>query len=260
MKKFQDKIVLITGAAQGIGFAIAERFAKEGAKLFLVDNNAEALEKARKHFEGQRTPIEAYFYDLSEREAATHIIKALRQKWGRVDVLVNNAAIVISDDFLKMKAEDIEKSMRINLLAPLYLTQCAAQLMVDTATQGVIVNLSSVNAVVAIPTIVPYVTSKGGIQQLTRATALALADKGIRVNAVGPGSIETNMLKKAMADSAAREKLLSRTPLGRLGQPEEIANVVAFLASDEASYIAGETIYADGGRLTLNYTVPVKTS
>lgn len=256
MKRFEDKVILITGAAHGIGYAITKRFAEEGAKLFLVDNDASGLEKVARAFPSS----EPYFYDLAESDAAEKIMAALKQKWGRVDVVVNNAGIVLADDFLKLKPEAIEKTMRVNLMAPLYLTQAAGRLMVETNTKGAIVNLSSVNAVVAIPTVVPYVASKGGIQQLTRSTALALADKGIRVNAVGPGSIETDMLKKAMGDPSQREKLLSRTPLGRLGQPEEIANVVAFLASDEASYITGETIYADGGRLTLNYTVPVKES
>lgn len=255
MKRFENKIVLITGAAQGIGFAIAERFAREGAKLFLVDNDAAALEKTVKHFDAQKADVVPYFYDLAEPGAADNIMAALKQKWGRIDILVNNAAVVLSGDFLELKADDFEKTMRINLMAPFYLSQAAAKLMVEQKIKGSIVNLSSVNAVVAIPTVIPYVTSKGGIQQLTRGTALALADKGIRVNAVGPGSIETDMLKKAMGDPSAKERVLSRTPMGRLGQPDEIASIVTFLASDEASYITGETIYADGGRLTLNYTM-----
>ena len=121
-----------------------------------------------------------------------------------------------------------------------------------------IINMSSVNAVLAIPEITPYIVSKGGINQLTKVMALSLADKNIRVNAVGPGSISTEMLKVAMADEAARKTVLSRTPMGRAGEPSEIANVVGFLASQAASYITGQTIYADGGRMGLNYVVPVK--
>jgi NAD(P)-dependent dehydrogenase (short-subunit alcohol dehydrogenase family) len=117
--------------------------------------------------------------------------------------------------------------------------------------------MSSANAVLAIPNQVPYVVSKGGLNQLTKVMALALADKGVRVNAVGPGSILTNILKVVMNDDAARRKILSRTPLGRCGEPEEVAKVVAFLASDEASYLTGQCIYPDGGRLALNYTVDV---
>ena len=128
----------------------------------------------------------------------------------------------------------------------------------EGGTPGAIVNMSSVNAVFAIANQVPYSVSKGGINQLTKVMALALAPHGIRVNAIGPGSIMTDMLAGAMDDPEARKRILSRTPLGRIGEPAEIAAIAAFLASDEASYITGQTIYADGGRLPLNYTVPVK--
>jgi glucose 1-dehydrogenase len=123
---------------------------------------------------------------------------------------------------------------------------------------GAIVNMSSVNAVMAIPNQVPYVVSKGGINQLTKVMALALAPHGIRVNAIGPGTILTELARTAvLGNREAERKILSRTPLGRLGEPEEVARVAAFLASDDASYITGQTIYPDGGRLALNYTVPV---
>jgi glucose 1-dehydrogenase len=131
--------------------------------------------------------------------------------------------------------------------------------MVDTGRHGTIINMSSVNAVVALPNQVPYAVSKGGVNMLTRAMAVSLAPHGIRVNAIGPGTIATDLAKKAVLGSPqARETLLSRTPLGRLGEPEEIGRVAAFLASDEASYMTGQTIYPDGGRLVLNYTMPVR--
>ena len=123
---------------------------------------------------------------------------------------------------------------------------------------GTIINMSSINAVVAIPTITPYCVAKGGVNQLTKVMALALVDKGIRVNGVGPGSINTDMVRAVNDDPAAWAKLMSRTPMGRLGEPEEMGKVAVFLASDDSSYITGQTIYADGGRLGLNYTVPVK--
>jgi NAD(P)-dependent dehydrogenase (short-subunit alcohol dehydrogenase family) len=122
---------------------------------------------------------------------------------------------------------------------------------------GVIINMSSINAEVAIGNQIPYCVSKGGIAQLTRATSLALAPHGIRVNAIGPGSVMTEMLASVATDIEARRRMMSRTPLGRFAEPEEIASVAVFLASDDASYITGETIFVDGGRLVLNYTVPV---
>ena len=152
--------------------------------------------------------------------------------------------------------------LRVNLKGAFLAGQAAARLMVEAVKRGgspgSIVNLSSVNAVFALPDHVAYSISKGGISQLTKAMALSLARYGIRVNAIGPGSIGTAMLEKVMSDAGARQRILSRTPLGRLGQPEEIASIATFLASDAASYITGQTIFADGGRLPLNYTVPAE--
>jgi glucose 1-dehydrogenase len=125
-------------------------------------------------------------------------------------------------------------------------------------SRDTIINMSSVNAVVAIANQVPYCVSKGGLDQLTKVMALALAPHGIRVNAIGPGSIMTDILKSVATDKDAKRRLLARTPLGRVGEPAEIAAIATFLASDDASYITGQTIYADGGRLALNYTVPVQ--
>ncbi len=148
--------------------------------------------------------------------------------------------------------------LRVNLKGVFLTGQAAARQMVAQGTGGTIVNMSSVNAVMAIPTITPYVVAKGGVNQLTKVMALALADKGIRVNAIGPGSILTDVFKQVVNDEAAVNTILSRTPLGRVGEPEEVAKVAVFLASEDSSYITGQTIYPDGGRLALNYTVPVK--
>ena len=129
--------------------------------------------------------------------------------------------------------------------------------MVEAKIKGAIINMSSINAVLAIPNQIAYVASKGGIAQLTKAMALGLAPHGIRVNAIGPGTIVTDILKGVMQDDAARRRVLQRTPLGRFGEADEIGRVAVFLASDDASYMTGQTIYPDGGRLALNYTVPV---
>ncbi|MGH6913644.1 MAG: SDR family NAD(P)-dependent oxidoreductase, partial [Geminicoccales bacterium] len=156
--------------------------------------------------------------------------------------------------FLDISEADFDAVLRVNLKGVFLVGQAAARAMVAQG-KGVIVNMSSVNAMVAIANQVPYVTSKGAINQLTKVMALALADKGVRVNAVGPGSILTDLLKVVMDDDAARRKILSRTPMGRCGEPREVAQVVAFLASDDASYLTGQCLYPDGGRLALNYTV-----
>jgi NAD(P)-dependent dehydrogenase (short-subunit alcohol dehydrogenase family) len=164
--------------------------------------------------------------------------------------------------FLDVTEADFDRVMGINLKGAFFMLQESARHMVQQAKAGrkpgAIVNMSSVNDTLAIPTIVTYCMSKGGISQMTRATSIALAAHGIRVNAIGPGSIRTDMFKAVVSDKAAVERVMSRTPLGRPGEPSEVASIAAFLASDDASYITGETIYVDGGRMPLNYTVPVK--
>ena len=161
-------------------------------------------------------------------------------------------------EFLDLDEADFDRVLAVNLKSMFLCGQAAARRMVKQGRGGAIVNLSSVNAVLAIPNQVPYVVSKGGINQLTRVMAVSLAPHGIRVNAIGPGTIATDLAKKAVLGSEeAKRRILSRTPMGRLGEPEEVAAVAAFLASDDASYLTGQTIYPDGGRLGLNYTMPV---
>ncbi len=196
--------------------------------------------------------------DVGDKAQVEALIAATVEAYGGLDILLNNAAVLDVTDFLDITEEDWNRVLRVNLTGYFLCGQAAARRMAAQGAGGAIVNMSSVNAVMAIPNIASYVACKGGVNQLTRAMALALAEHGIRVNAIGPGSIMTDMVKQVMTDDKARAKILSRTPMGRLGEPEEIASVAVFLASDDASYITGECIYADGGRLGLNYTVPVK--
>jgi NAD(P)-dependent dehydrogenase (short-subunit alcohol dehydrogenase family) len=156
-----------------------------------------------------------------------------------------------------MSEADYDKVLDINLKGSFLMLQACAREMVKQAA-GSIINMSSVNDTLAIPGIVSYCVAKGGVSQLTRATSISLAPHGIRVNAIGPGSIMTDMLKSVVNDKAAMARVMSRTPMGRVGEPSEIASIAVFLASDDSSYVTGQTIYADGGRMPLNYTMPVK--
>ena len=246
------RVVVITGAAQGIGEACARRFAQERAKLVLLDvddSKGKAL----------ATELGAIYLhcDVGDKGQVDTAVAAALQAYGRIDVLVNNAGIFKAADFLDVTEDDFDAVLRINLKGSFLMGQAVARTMAK-ANAGSIVNMSSVNGVLAIPTIASYNVSKGGINQLTRVMALALAPHNIRVNAVAPGTIATELAAKAVLTSdEAKAKIMSRTPMKRLGQPSEIADVVAWLASDAASYVTGEIVVVDGGRMTLNYTVAV---
>ena len=195
--------------------------------------------------------------DVGDKAQVDALVAQTLAAHGRIDVLVNNAGIFRAADFLEVTEADFDAVLRINLKGSFLVGQAVARVMAG-AGKGSIINMSSVNAVLTIPTIASYNVSKGGINQLTRVMALALADKGVRVNAVAPGTIATELAAKAVLTSPeATARIMSRTPMKRLGQPSEIADTVAYLASDAASYITGEIVVVDGGRMTLNYTVAV---
>ena len=256
--RLADKVALVTGAAQGIGLACARAFAREGARVLVTDLNEDAgrSEVLRLRSEGAQASFAAC--DVSRKDHVVAAVKAAVNEFGRLDILVANAGIVHAADFLDLEEADFDRVLAVNLKGIFLAGQAAARQMVKQGSGGSIVNMSSVNAVMAIPNQVPYVVSKGAINQLTKVMALALAPHRIRVNGIGPGTILTELARTAvLGNREAERKILSRTPLGRMGQPEEVAQVAVFLASDEASYLTGQTIYPDGGRLALNYTVPV---
>lgn len=255
--RFAGKIAVITGAAQGIGRATAERFFAEGAKVVLADIDEARLAATAAEI-GTADSVLAVPTDVAEKAAIDALIAAAIARFGRIDILVNNAGICPVADFLDFTEEQFDRTLAVNLRAAFFGTQAAGRQMIAQGTGGVIVNMSSINSGLANPSVAPYAISKGGMNQVTSTAALAFAPHGIRVCGVGPGTIATDIIKGAFTERAGMNAILARTPLGRLGEPEEIAGVVAFLASDDASYITGETIYPDGGRRILNYTVPVK--
>lgn len=259
----EDRVAIVTGAAQGIGAAVAERLAREGAKVVLCDIQDSVGAEVAQRIRASGGDAQFVDCDISERLDVHNLVAKTIEAHGRIDVLVNNAAVLDDVPFLDLTEGELDRVLKVNLKGAFLAGQAAARLMVKQGKVpgaarrgGSIVNMSSINAVFALPDHVAYSISKGGIAQLTKAMAIALAPHAIRVNAVGPGTIETPILEGVIKDDAFRKKVLSRTPLGRIGRPDEVAAIVAWLASDEASYVTGTTIYADGGRLPLNYVMP----
>ena len=259
--KLGERVAVITGAAQGIGAACARLFAAQGAKVVIGDvNETSALALVDEIVSAGGNAIFQRVDVGVARDCTALMDKAVTQ-FGRIDIVVNNAGIVHGAEFLELAEEDFDRVLRVNLKGAFLCGQTGARRMVSQPARadgqrGVIINMSSINSVVAIPNQVAYTVSKGGLNQLTKVMALALAPHGIRVMGIGPGSIATDMLKKAvLTDGSARNRIMSRTPLQRLGEPDEIARVALFLVSDDASYMTGTTVYPDGGRLALNYTV-----
>lgn len=251
------RVVVITGGSQGIGEACARRLVHDGAAVALWDLADAAGEKLGAELiaaGGQALYCHCHVAKKDEVEAA---LAATLARFGHVDGLVNNAGIFKAAPFLEVSEADWDAVIDVNLKGHFLVGQAVAREMVKRR-RGAIVNMSSVNGTLTIPTIASYNASKGAINQLTRVMALSLADQGVRVNAVAPGTIATELARASVLTSdEARQRIMSRTPMKRLGEPGEIADVVAFLLSDAASYVTGEIVVVDGGRMTLNYTVPV---
>jgi glucose 1-dehydrogenase len=255
------RVFVITGGAQGIGEACARRLVADGAVVALWDVDdarGHALANALTAGSARVTYQHCNVASKAEVEAA---LAATLAACGRIDGLVNNAGIFKAAPFLDISEADWDAVIDVNLKGHFLVGQAIARQMVAQRAaggggSGAIVNMSSVNARLTIASIASYNASKGGVDQLTRVMALALSEQGIRVNGVAPGTIATELAAKAVLTSdEARARILSRTPMRRLGEPAEIASVVAFLLSDAASYMTGETVLVDGGRMTLNYVV-----
>ncbi len=254
------KVAIVTGGARGIGKAIAKRYLMDGARVMLADVDEKSGEAAARDL-SELGDVRFLATNVAERLDVRNLVAGTLDVFGDIDVLVSNAGVVHAADFLDLEEKDFDRVLSVNLKGVFLCGQAVARHMVDKVKKGgepgCIINMSSINAVFAIANQVPYSVSKGGVGQLTRVMAISLAPHGIRVNAIGPGSIMTDMLASVVDDKNARERILSRTPIGRIGEVDEIAGVAAFLASKDASYMTGQTLFADGGRLPLNYTVPV---
>jgi len=260
-----NRVFIVTGAARGIGFACARRLIEDGYKVVLADMDLATGQKALAEI--GVGPDKAIFVecDVSEKLEVHNLIAEALSAFGRIDGLINNAGIALKGGALDLSESDFDRVLAVNLRGAFFVSKAVAQYMVEeienredrsrlTDRPYSIINMSSINDTVAIPDYLAYTVSKGGLLQMTKAMALELAPYGIRVNAIGPGSVKTDMLAGVAGD--ALDKIHARTPLGRVALPDEVAGVASFLAGDDSSYITGQCIYVDGGRLALNYTMP----
>lgn len=253
--RMKDKVILVTGAASGIGKACAVYFVEEGAKVAIVDYNEEKGQQA-----ADEIGAAARFYacDVGQGDQSRATVDAVIKDFGKIDVLISNAGITRRGDFLDIAEDDFDDVIRTNLKSVYLFGRAVASHMAERGEGGSIINMSSTSVRCTMPTISPYAASKGGISSLTNAMALSLAKHNIRVNAIGPGTIVTEINRdNLLANADNRRAILSRTPMLRFGEGREVAGVAMFLASQDASYVTGQTIYVEGGRLGLNYTVPV---
>ena len=254
--KLARKVAVITGAAQGLGLAYAKAFVAEGARVVLGDINDELGSAAAAEIGAAARYVHC---DVTSPEDNEALMAAAMDAFGAVDISVANAGAVHHAPFLELAEEDFDRVLAINLKGPFLTGQAAARRMA-AGGGGAIINIASVNAVQVNLNQVPYAVSKAAVVLLTRVMAVSLADYGIRVNAIGPGSTRTAMFDAVIDDPKALARVLSRTPLRRVAEPAEIAAVAVFLASDDSSYMTGQTLYAEGGRMVLNYMMPERTA
>lgn len=249
--KLENKVALITGGASGIGGAISERFVREGARVGVLDINIEAGAECQRSLQGVEKYSPLFIpCDIGNRREIEDSVESILERCGQIDILVNNAAAVLDDEFLEVSFEKWEKTIAVNLTAAFVCSQLAARSMVARRIPGNIVNIVSINSFAAEKRATPYVASKGGLLGLTRAMAVDLARHSIRVNAIAPGPIETARSAPIFSAEEYRLDIKSGVPMSRAGRPDEVASVACFLVSQESSYMTGSTIVVDGGLLS----------
>jgi NAD(P)-dependent dehydrogenase (short-subunit alcohol dehydrogenase family) len=257
--RLNNKVAVVTGAARGIGAAIAERFAAEGARVVVADIDPVVGDATVARIKATGGEARFVACDVTRRDQVSALMDRALEAYGSLDVVAANAGIIHNTPFLELDDETVDRILAVNVKGVFLTGQEAARRMVERGVKGAIVNTASVNAVIARAGLAAYNASKGAVNQLTKTMAVELAPYGIRVNAIGPGSVSTDLFRAGvMVDPTAMDALRLSTPLGRAADPSEIAGAALFLASDDSAYFTGQTIYPDGGRLALSQVMPLR--
>jgi len=253
VQRLQGKVAIVTGGGSGIGQGIAKRLGCEGAKVIIDYIGSEGgADETRQEIESCGSEGEIVRADVTNMEDVRCLVDTAWERFGAADILVNNAGMEKRSDFWETPEEDYDKVMAVNLRGPFFLTQAFVRRLRDAKRPGRIINISSVHEDMAFPGFATYCCSKGGMRMLMRDLTVELGPLGITINNVAPGAIATPINKALLEDKPKLNALLRNIPLGRLGTPEDVAGIVAFLASDDASYVTGGTFLVDGG-LMRNY-------
>ena len=248
--RLENKVAIVTGGSGGIGQALCERLAKEGAKIVVnyrsSKENAQEVKEKVEQIGSEALIVQA---DLGKVDQINNLIQETINHFGKVDILVNNAGLEKRADFWDVTEEDYDLVLDVNLKAVFFATQAVVKHFKETNNKGRIINISSVHEELPFPHFTSYCASKGGMKMITRNLAVELGPMGITINNVAPGAIATPINQDLLDDPEQSKKVIKNIPLGRFGEPEDISGIVAFLASDEAKYITGSTVYVDGGLL-----------
>jgi len=241
-----DKVAVITGASRGIGKGIAEGLLNAGATCIITGVNQERLANTVKEFKDQGLKAEGFACDIQFKDQINALVDYVKQTHGRIDILVNNAGFTEGHDLLEYPEDIFEKTIMIDLEAPFLLAKHFGKMMAAQKS-GNIINVTSVNAELGFPNNPAYAAAKGGLRQLTRSLAVDLGKYNVRVNSLGPGYFHTDFNAASWADPERKKDRAGRSILGRWGEPQELAGLAIFLASDASSFVTGEHVYADGG-------------
>lgn len=256
--KLKDKVAIVTGGTKGIGFGIAQEFLKEGAKVVITGRDPQTGREAEASLRRDFSQVLYVQEDVSDLDMLRRTIDVAVERFGDLDIYMANAGIndPAKTHFLNITPEQYDKIMNINLRGMFFGDQYAARKMIEKGHGGAIVNMASVNSYLGLDSQVVYTASKGGIVQLTKVQAIALTQYGIKVNAIAPGPIETELMRRVGNDHQLMDTIISRTPIGRIGTPNECGRLAVFLASQDSDFIFGQTIYIDGGRSFQAFPAP----